>query len=401
MLEFRSGSSTAVNAESAVRECLDHAYGDGGGADCGLLFIYATVGHNFPQLVAAARNACPKAKIVGGSGSGVIAREGVSESMRSMAIMAVDGNEIAVASASGLNGRNSEALGKQAAGELKAQSDGITMIYALSAGLDLSGNRVIAGIESVFGGSVPIFGMTTADNGKAKRTFQVHDDAVMEDGLVLVGFSDPTLELVTGVHHGSVPVEAMTFEVTECEANRIIELDGRPAWPALMSKLGLGEDTEPSEALPIAGLGADLDADDREAYDNPQLLSVPIKVSEDNQSFYLPISVENGAKFVLMQRDEQYIFEGVDRLMERLDGELAGRRPVAVFHADCMARGRLMFNRVLKDEIIAKMQYPICGDDIVPWLGIYGFSEFAQLAGRNEFHSYTTSLFPIVRKEAV
>ena len=80
--------------------------------------------------------------------------------------------------------------------------------------------------------------------------------------------------------------------------------------------------------------------------------------------------------------------------------ELDGRQPVAVFHADCMARGRHMFNRVLKDEIIAKMQHPLCGDDVVPWLGVYGYSEYCRFAGKNRFHSYTTSLFPIVRREA-
>ncbi|MEQ9315297.1 MAG: FIST N-terminal domain-containing protein, partial [Henriciella sp.] len=233
--------------------------------------------------------------------------------------------------------------------------------------------------------------------GKAKRTFQFHDETVMEDGLVLVGFSDHSLELVTGVHHGSVPLEAVMFEVTKCDANQILELDGQPAWPTLMAKLGLPAETPPADALPIAGLGMDLNDEESAAYDNPQILRVPIKVSDDQQSFYLPTSVEAGTRYVLMQRDEHLIFEGVDRLMKRLGDQLNGRKPVAVFHADCMARGRLMFNRVLKDEIIAKMQHPICGDEMVPWLGIYGFSEYAQLAGKNAFHSYTTSLFPIVR----
>ena len=400
MLEFQSGSSNAVNPKSAVRESLDHAFGEGGGSECNLLMIYATVGHNFSQLISAAREACPDASIVGASGSGVIASEGVSETMRSMAVMAITGDEIAVASSGGLNGRTSEAVATSVAKDLKAQSDDISMIYIVTAGLDVAGDKVIAGIEAVFGPDITVFGLTAADNGKAKRSFQFHDENVMEDGIVLVGFSDPSLELVTGVHHGSVPVDSMTFEVTKSDANQVLELDGQPAWPALMSKLGLPADTSPADALPIAGLGEDLNEAERAAYDNPQILRVPMKVSDDNQSFYLPTSVDVGTKFVLMQRDEKYIFEGLDRLMERLDKELAGRKPIAVFHADCMARGRLMFNRVLKDEIIAKMQHPLCGDEIVPWLGIYGFSEYAQLAGKNRFHSYTTSLFPIVRNSA-
>jgi hypothetical protein len=69
--------------------------------------------------------------------------------------------------------------------------------------------------------------------------------------------------------------------------------------------------------------------------------------------------------------------------------------------ADCMARGQRMFNRVLKNEIIAKMQYPLSGEgDIVPWLGLYGYSEFCRFGGKNQFHSYTSALCPIVRREA-
>ncbi len=400
MLEFHSGSSNAVNSKAAIQESIDLALGDRDKADCKLLVIHSTVGHNFGQMAAGAKEACPNAEIIGCTGSGVIGREGVSEAMRAMAVMAVTGDEFAVAAADGLNGANSAALGERTAAEMKAENPDVNMIYVLSAGLDLSGDQVIAGIESVFGEDVPIFGATAADNGKAKGTFQFHGQDVLEQGLILVGFSDPGLEVLSGVHHGSIPVEGAVFEVTKAEDNRIIELDGKPAWPALLERFGLPPDsTDPSETLPITGLGEALTEDEKAVYDNPQILRVPIKVSDDRQSFYLPTSVPEGTKFQLMQRDEQYIFDGVERLMQRMQDDLDGRRPVAVFHADCMARGRHMFNRVLKDEIIAKMQYPLCGEEVVPWLGVYGYSEYCRFAGKNHFHSYTTSLFPIVRRE--
>ena len=75
MLTFYSGSSNAVNTATAMRESLDLAFGEGGGADADLLVLHATMGHNFPQLLAAAREACPTARIIGCSGSGVIAHE--------------------------------------------------------------------------------------------------------------------------------------------------------------------------------------------------------------------------------------------------------------------------------------------------------------------------------------
>ncbi len=399
MLDFFSGSSSAVNTKSAVRECVDNAFGEGGGSECSLLIVHATMGHNFAQMAAAAREACPEAEFVGCTASGIIGREGVNEAMRAMAMMAVTGDEIAVAVVDGLTGANSAEIGEQAARRLRQSRDGINIIYVLTAGLDLAGDRVIEGIEQVFGPEVPIFGATSADNGKAKRTFQFHGDKVLEHSVVLVGFADPTLEVIMGVHHGSVPLEGNTFEVTRSEDNRIIELDGEPAWPSLMSRLGLPPETEPADVVPISGLGIELGPEDQEEYDNPQILRVPIKVSDDHQSFYLPTTCPIGTKVVLMQRDEQYIFAGVDRLMDKMVGQLNGRRPLAVFHADCMARGRHMFNRVLKEEIIAKLQYPLSGEEIVPWLGIYGFSEYCRIGDKNQFHSYTSALCPIVRRE--
>ncbi len=164
------------------------------------------MGHNFAQMAAAAREACPEAEIVGCSASGIIGREGVNEAMRAMAMMAVTGDEIAVAVVDGLTGANSAELGEEAARQLRQGKDGINIIYILTAGLDLAGDRVIEGIERVFGPEVPIFGATSADHGKARGTFQFHGDKVFEQSIVLVGFADPSLEVIMGVHHGSVPL---------------------------------------------------------------------------------------------------------------------------------------------------------------------------------------------------
>jgi len=77
-----------------------------------------------------------------------------------------------------------------------------------------------------------------------------------------------------------------------------------------------------------------------------------------------------------------------------------GRKPIAVFHADCLARGRFLFNRVLKEELVSRMQYPFNSNGICPpWLGMYGFGEFARLGGKNTYHNYTTALYTIYRKQ--
>ena len=55
--------------------------------------------------------------------------------------------------------------------------------------------------------------------------------------------------------------------------------------------------------------------------------------------------------------------------------------------------------RIMKEELVQRMQHPFSTDGVPPpWLGMYGFGEYARLAGSNTFHNYTTALAAIYRK---
>lgn len=394
MLDFASGHSAQVNSAAAMNECLVKAVGDRG-AEVSVLMVHSTIGHNFKALMAAAQEGCPKAVVVGCTGAGVIYSEGVSEAMKALAVMAISGPEVAVVFRDGLNRSNGRTLAMDAAEELKRTVGGIKAVFLFTAGFDITGDHVIGGVEDVLGRHVPIFGGMAADNGKAKSSFQFHNGTVTEHGLFLVGIADPTLECEWVCHHGSNPVGA-PFVVTEGEFGHVSALDGRPAWEQVMSRLGLPADTPSGHTLPIAGMGVELSDAEQTEYQNSHLMRVPLE-TDGRGGFYFPASVAVGTRLSLMQRDEDKTFAGVDRISQLLKDKIAGRELVAVMHADCMARGRLTFDRVSKDEIIARMQNPLGGNGQVPWLGVYAYSEFCPLGGRNQFHSYTTVLFSLVR----
>jgi small ligand-binding sensory domain FIST len=101
----------------------------------------------------------------------------------------------------------------------------------------------------------------------------------------------------------------------------------------------------------------------------------------------------------LTLRDEARIFKDLSRMMDQLVFRTGGAGIAAVFHADCLARGRHTLHRILKEELVAGMQEPLSESGrIPPWLGMYGFGEFARLSGRNCFHNYTTALYVISRR---
>lgn len=398
MLEFASSSVRMVNSRRAMAECMESAWGEDD-TDCDLVVINASLGHDFAALSEEAKRLAPSARVVGSSCCGVVGCEGVSESMHDVAIMAVRGaDELAVASVDDIYGHNSRVKSAELAQQLLAINPDVSMVLFLASGIDIDDAECIAGLESVLGPDVTIFGATSADNMKGIASFQFVDGVVYEHAAWAVGFADPTLAAITAATHGFVAVgEPMT--VTKSEGNRIIELDGRPAWDVFTSRLSLTPDATCGDTIPIGALAEELPADLAEEYGNPHILRVVTKYDPDGTMHYATTCPE-GTKLWLTVRDEDLIFRDMDRLMERMSAEIGDRDVVAVFHADCLARGRLLFGRVMKEELVSRMQHPLSSDGVVPpWLGMYGFGEFARLGGDNTYHNYTTAIYALVRDQ--
>ena len=397
MLQFRSASTRMVNSRRAMAECLDAALGEDD-QDCDLIVIHASMGHDYRQLIDEARRRAPSARVVGSSCCGVVGREGVSESMKDVAIMAVRGAaHIAVAHVDGIHGHNSRDKATELAAQLRASDPGINMIYFLASGIDIDDDACIAGIESVFGPDVTIFGATSADNMKGVASFQMVDDSVYEHAAYAVGFSDPSLSVITQATHGFVAVGDPML-VTRAEGNRIIELNGLPAWHLYTERLQLPMAATCGDTIPVGALAERLPADLAQEYGNDHILRVVTRRDGDGTMHYAT-GIAEGTELWLTVRDEERIFNDMDRMMSRMIERAGGRELVAVFHADCLARGRFLFNRVMKEELVGRMQYPLStAGEVPPWLGMYGFGEFARLGGRNTYHNYTTALYAIYRE---
>ena len=396
MLSFFSASTRMVNSRRAMAECLEAALGEGD-TDCDLLIIHASIGHSLPVLADEARKLAPSARVVGASCCGVVGREGVSESMHDVAVMAVRGRDaLAVASVDGIYGHNSFERAAELGAALKAANPAVNMVLFLAPGIDIADDRCLEGLESVLGPDVTIFGATASDNMKGGACFQVIDTHASQHAAFAVGFADPTLSVVTQATHGFVAVgEPMV--VTRAEGNKIYELNGRPAWEEYTRRLELDASAACADTIPIGALAEALSPALAEEYGNDHILRAVTSRDADGAMLYAT-TCPVGTPLWLTVRDEERIFRDLDRMIAAMAAVGAGRELVAVFHADCLARGRLLFNRIMKDELVRRMQYPLSRDGAVPpWLGMYGFGEFARLGGRNAYHNYTTALYAIYR----
>jgi hypothetical protein len=383
-----------VNTRRGVMECLESALGDDlSSAD--LLIWHASLGHDFQDLVDASRELAPQARVVATSCCGVVGREGVSESMKDIAVMAVQGKDFAIAHCNDFYGRNAYEKSLELAQSLKDQDPNINMVYFLGSGIDTANDQCIRAFEEVLGKEVTLFGATSSDNMKGLVNYQAVDGEVMEHGAYAVGFSDPTLRVETQATHGFVAV-GEPLVVTKSQGHIIHELNGKPAWEEFTNRLGLDASATPGDTIPIGALAERLSPELAKEYGNNHILRVVTK-REGNDMHYAT-AIAEGTELWLTTRDEPLIFSEMDRIVGELIERIGNRETVAVFHADCLARGRFLFNRIIKEELVGKMQFPFFKDgECPPWLGMYGFGEFARLGGENEYHNYTTALYVITR----
>lgn len=97
-------------------------------------------------------------------------------------------------------------------------------------------------------------------------------------------------------------------------------------------------------------------------------------------------------------RNEDLIFSEQQRALDFLKEKIGDSVPIAVFQTDCLARGRYLFNKVIKDEIITMMQSELSKEgEVPPWIGMYGFGEYTRLGGKNCYHNYSTALMVLFR----
>jgi hypothetical protein len=395
VLEFASSNVRSINAARAVQECVEMAYG-AATTDADLVIINATVGHDLASLSAAAAEVAPHARVLAASCAGVVGRDGPGESIHDIALLGVRGEGFTVAHVDGLVGATSYEKGAELGTQLLAAPHPVRMVYLLASGIDIANDRVIEGLESVLGPDVTVFGATSSDQMRGVATYQAVDGEVYQHGAFAVGFWDPTLVVDTQATHGFLATgEPMV--VTAVEGNLVRELDGRPAWEVFLERLGLPADATEADTIPVGALAEELSPELAAEYGNPHILRVVTHHTDDGALVYAT-EVPVGTRLWLTVRDEDLIFRDMDRMLEVMGERNPGRRPAVVFQADCLARGRRLFNVVMKEELVHRMQQPFAGDDgVPPWLGMYGFGEYARLGGRNEYHNYTTSLAALYR----
>lgn len=398
MLTFYSANARGANSARVLDTCLESAFAGNIPADLRLVIVYATLGHKLEKVNELLHERLPGVPVLGSTCGGVVGPQGVGESMNELAVFAIAGpeEEIAYTTTTGVTALNSREKMNGLAQELKGKLPGVNATFVITPGIDSAIDEVVAGYEAVLG-DIPMFGGVASDNMKSIATFQLHDDNVDPRGMWLVGLADQTLATVNRATHGFTVI-GEPLEVTASDGVRILEFDGRNAWEAYATRFKITEGDGVNEIMPFGAIAEELPEHLWAEYGSRYLLHGMVG-KDDSGAMIYRASFAPGTKLRLAIRDEALIFSEMRRILDEMREAAAGDF-VAVLQSDCIARGRFSLDAISKDELIGMMQdtlAPYAGGKAA-WLGIYGFGEFTPLGGKNQYHTYTTSLMAIYRK---
>lgn len=369
------------NPRVAAREAAEGAQANGGMQQPEFVFMFASAGYDQAELLAAVREATGRAPLAGCSGEGVIACGEADESNFSVAVMAVQSDEIRFSNGlvTGLEA-DSEGTGRRVGEAInRSLSPDAAALMVFPDGITVNFDRMAAGLDEVTERRLPLFGGTSGDNWAWERTYQYCNDEVVSDGVTWVLMSG-SVRFAWEINHSCFPL-GTERKVTRSRGNVIYEIDGKPVLDVIKEYLVTGEQWgEIIGNLPIGFLVPH----ELEGYDE---YVVRVITSQAGDAITLATEVAEGSSIWIMRRDQEKIIAGAKELAERIKTTIGGGPPKMVFQFDCAGRGKIVLREQQKAEILSALRETLGMN--VPWIGFYSFGEIGPVGEQNLFHNWT------------
>jgi len=388
MIKVGVGSSNQEKSIEAGAAACREAFAEvGGKAD--LVFVFSTVSYNQEEMLKGVNFIARGVPVVGCSTAGEITDKGPG--LKSVAVMALKADKIkfnlSLAKGADVDSRKA---GNIAARDVKKQSPGNNNLFVmLLDGLAENGAAAVRGAQEVFGKNFPIIGGSAGDDFLFKKTYQYFNGEVQTGAVVGIGLSGD-FSFGLGVRHGWEPV-GLPMRVTKAQGAKLIEVNNRPALKVYEDCFG--KKAEDLIRQPIARMAYTYPLG-MKVEGSPEFLLRDALYANKKGELICAAEIPQGAEIRLMIGDADKAIEAAEEAAKNALAQLKGALPKAIFIFDCIARYKLLGQRI-GEEIDAIRQ--VLGKK-VPLIGFYTYGEQAPLGGRvapechSVFHNETMAL---------
>lgn len=223
-----------------------------------------------------------------------------------------------------------------------APADGVIV---LSPGIDVDGSALVDGLRAALPPGMPLSGGLAGDGPSFRQTWTIGPGGAHPDRVVALALAGPGLTISHGCYGGWKPF-GPARQITACEGNVLLELDGEPALAVYRRYLG-----DYARDLPAAGLlfpFAILDQDQ----DETGLIRSIIGIDDQRGSLILAGSVQSGSLLRLMHTNPEGLVDGAELAAATAFGGFAGGGAQFALLITCVGRKLVMGDRV-DDEVEA------------------------------------------------
>ena len=233
-------------------------------------------------------------------------------------------------------------------------------------------NQNIASLIEQFAPSMEsgfvVGGLTSSRNGNV----QVADN-ITHGGLSGVVFTSD-VALTTRLTQGVSPIGGL-HEITDCENNVIIRLDGRPAFDVLKEEIGEVLSRDLNRLSNYIFVGLPITGSDTADYLVRNLIGIDV----EKKLLAIGDSVENGRQLLFCRRDGASAVKDMQRMLAEIKSGITGEPRGAVYYS-CLGRGESLFG---PDSEELKMISRTLGD--IPLVGFFANGEISH----NRLYGYT------------
>jgi hypothetical protein len=382
-LPVGSGFSRLEDAATAGAEAARAALGALGGAEPGLVIVYASIRYDLTALLAAVRGVTGATPLVGASTSGQFTDGTYVPAGAAVSVMVL-GAGVYRFGASVVTGVGADPLasGRELArGAMDAAGGDTTphsALMVLADGMAGDMQSLLTGIYRVTGARVPVVGGAAGDDRTFSGSYVFFGDQAMRGAAVAVWIgSEQPLRVVSG--HGWKP-KTLPMLVTRVNGMEVEEIDGRPAaavFTEVISQQTSGDEKTFEGAYDGWNTGHSFGLIEP---DGTQLIRGAFVGEDGALRTFVPLPEYCAVQFVSADQDD--LLNASEEVVDDALRDLSAPSVMLMF--SCIARIDLLAGRAGEE---AARLHKAAGQ--VATFGFYTYGEFARSTGVAGYHNAT------------